>query len=304
MKRIYYYIFSILCLWAVQEDATAQELRCEVKITTPKLQTVDPKVFGTLESAIREFMNSQKWTDDYFEPEERIECNFQINIQDELSETKFRADIALQSTRPIYGTDVKTAIVLHVDKEIIFDYEEYQPLEDSRDVFRDNLSSLFTFYAYLILGYDYDSFSELGGEEYFRTAQNIINSIPPGVANDDKGWASQSKKTSRYWIIENLLNPRVTPLRKANYDYHRLGLDYMHKDPAAGRDIIFSALQAISEVESSYPNTVAVSMFANAKSDEIVEIFKKAELGQRRSVYDIMRRVDPAHISKYNILRN
>lgn len=284
--------------------AGAQELKCDVKITTPKLQTADPKVFTTLESSIRDFMNNQKWTDIDFKEGERIECSIAINIQDEYGENRFKADIAISSNRPIFGSDYKTAQIIHVDAETVFTYEEFQPIIDSRDVFQDNLSSLLSFYAYLFLGYDFDSFSAYGGEEYFRTAQNILNAIPPRIADEDKGWVAGGNKLSRYWLIENLVNPRTTIMRQAWYDYHRLGLDVMHKDPTLGQTVIFAAIQKVAEVNNNYPNSMIVRMFSNAKSDEILEIFKQADRMQRTEVYQLMRRIDPSNASKYNVLRS
>lgn len=283
--------------------ALTQELNATVRLTTPKLQIVDPKVFSTLEQTIQDFLNNTRWTDDEFAPEERIECNVQINITEELSEQIFKADIALQSLRPVYGSDYKTALFTHVDKDIVITYEEYQQLEDSRDVFNDNLSSLLTFYAYLMLGYDYDTFSELGGDKYFRIAQGIINTIPPGIQGQDRGWSSLGVKTNRYWIIENMQSPKMRPYREGMYKYHRLGLDVMHTDPDQALGNMVEALNTIDNVRASYPNTIALQIFTNAKSDEIIEIFKGADRTKKSQVMQVMRKLDIANASKYNVLR-
>jgi hypothetical protein len=295
-------IFTLLACY-VSMSALAQELDAKVRLTTPKLQLVDPKVFNTLEQTIQDFLNNTRWTDDDFSDEERIECNVQINITEELNEQNFKADIAIQSLRPVYGADYKTALLSMVDKDVIITYEEYQQLEDSRDIFNDNLSSVLTFYAYLILGYDYDTFSELGGDQYFRVAQGVINTIPPGVQGQDRGWSSLGQKNNRYWIIENMQSPKMRPYREAMYKYHRLGLDLMHSDPEQGLANMLDALTTTDDVRSSYPNTIALQIFTNAKSDEIIEIFKGADRSEKSKVMQVMRKLDIANASKYNVLR-
>jgi hypothetical protein len=186
---------------------------------------------------------------------------------------------------------------------VLITYEEYQQLEDSRDIFNDNLSSVLSYYAYLILGYDYDSFSELGGDRYFRIAQSIINTIPPGVQSQDNGWSSLGNKANRYWIVENMQSPKMRPYREAMYKYHRLGLDLMHSDKVEATAVLVEALTTIDDVRASYPNTIALQMFSNAKSDEIIEIFKGADRMDKSKVMQVMRKLDIANASKYNVLR-
>ena len=282
----------------------AQELNATVRLSTPKLQTTDPRVFQTLEQSIRDFLNNQRWTDLEYESNERIECALQINVTEEISQNLFKADIALQALRPVYGSDYKTSILTHVDKDVVFRYEEYQPIEDSRNFFKDNLSSVLTFYAELIIGLDFDSFSELGGDPYFTAAQTIINSIPPGMADQDPGWSSLGgNKTNRFWLIENLLSPKVKPFREAMYLYHRHGLDMMYKDVTGAQQSMLRALISADQVREAYPTIMVTRMFVNAKSDEILEIFKGADRTTRNTVMQVMRRLDVTNANKYNALR-
>jgi hypothetical protein len=300
-KTIGILVSSLLILQA----GFTQELNCTVRVSTPKLQTADPRVFESLESTIREFLNNQKWSDHSFKQEERIECNIQLNITEELSENLFKADVAIQALRPVYGSDYKTATITHVDKDIVFEYEQFQQIEDSRDAYRDNISSVLTYYAYLILGFDFDSYSVLGGEPYFRIAQNIINTIPPGTQSQDNGWSSlNNNKNNRFWIIENMLNPRIRPFREAMYTYHRQSLDVMNSNTTLGIEAMVSAIEEIGKVNNSYPSSIAVRMFTNAKSDETIEIIKNAERSQKTKVYNIMRRADPANAGKYSVIRS
>jgi Domain of unknown function (DUF4835) len=282
----------------------AQELNATVRITAPKLQTVDPQVFKTMERAILEFMNNTRWDVNDYAMEERIECAFQINILEELSSNVFKADIAFQAVRPVFKSDYKSPLVSHVDRNVIITYEEYQPIEESRDSYNDNLSSVLTYYAYTILGYDNDSFSSLGGDPYYQIAQNIITNIPPAVLEADKGWGSLNNRNNRFWIIENMLSPKMREYRLAMYQYHRHGLDYMAADISKGQTEMLNALTSIDKVRAAYPNSMVLRMFATTKSDEIIEIFKGADRTTKNTVYQIMRKVDVANASKYNVLRS
>ncbi len=281
----------------------AQELKVSVKINIQKLQTVDPKVFATLETTIDEFLNSQKWTEDIFEPEERINCNFLLTIQEELSPTTFKADLAIQASRPVYGSDYETPILNHIDRDVTFAYEQYQPVVFSKNSYNDNLSAVLSFYVYIILGLDYDTFSLYGGEEYLRTAQEILNNIPQSAAAANPGWQSLDANQNRFWMIENLLSPRVRDYRQAMYEYHRQGLDLMHDDVNTGRAIMIGALEKVRSVNQAYPNSMIIQMFANAKSSELVEIFKRGTIQEKNRFIQIMTKVDAPNSGRYRTVR-
>ena len=298
------YLIPVILLFLILPGLQAQELNATVRVTVPKLQTADPKVFETMEQDIKEFFNNTQWTEFYFEPFERIECSFQINILEELSSSAFKADIAMQAVRPVYGSDYKTATISHVDRDIIITYEQFQPIVDSRNTFRDNLSSLLTFYSYLILGYDGDTFELMGGAPFFQICQNIVNNVPPQVSGSDKGWTSQSNKNSRYWVLENALSPKLRTYREAMYKYHREGLDVMASDVTTGTTEMLTAILALDGARNQYPNSTALQMFANAKSDEIIEIFKVADNQSKNKVMQVMRRIDVAHANKYDVLKS
>lgn len=296
-------LLTMLVVAALPAWLCAQELNVTVRINTPKLQLTDPAVFETLEQTIRDFMNNQRWTDDVYAEEERIKVDIVMTISEERSATSFKAELAIQAGRPVYGSTYETPLLSHLDKDVTFTYEQFQPLEFSENSFNDNLSSILSFYAYLIIGLDGDSFAPFGGEPWFQKAYDILNTVPPGVAASNPGWRSLDGNRNRYWIIENLLNPRMRPFRQAWYDYHRLGLDIMHQDPVAGRNVILQALQAIADAARSYPNAMIIQMFANAKSNEIVEIFKAASPAEQVTLRQAMTRIDPANAAKYRNLR-
>jgi hypothetical protein len=281
----------------------AQEFVAVVSVSTPKLQETDPAVFKTLERDLQEFLNQERWTQDEYKPYERISCNFQVNISQELGNNTYKADIALKAIRPVFGSEYKTVLINHVDRDIIFTYQEFQPIENGTEFFKDNLSAVFSFYAQLILGLDAESYASGAGEEYFQRVQNIVNQVPPGISDSDKGWQSLNKKTTRYWIAENLLSPRFKSFKEAWYNYHRKSLDIMHSNVEQALVTMVDALKEVEKTNAGYPNTIGVLMFLTAKADEIVEIMKNANRTQKTTVYDIMRKLDPANSGKYNVIR-
>ncbi|MEM1322652.1 MAG: DUF4835 family protein [Bacteroidota bacterium] len=287
-------LFALMLQWL-----PAQEMNFSVTINTPQLQLTDPAVFENLQQLMENFLNNQKWTDDVFEVEERIQCQIQLNIKQELSPTSFQGDMQIQATRPIFNSTAKTPILSHNDTDVLFEFEPFQPLDYSKNAFVDNLTSILSFYVYFILGLDYDSFSPYGGEPHFKTAMAILNTVPPSIAAQSKGWRALDGNRNRYWMVESVMSPRLRPYRKAIYDYHREGLDIMADDAPAGRAVMVSVLEEIGKADKAYPNSMIIQMFVNAKSQEIIEIFKKGDRAQKTSVKRVMARMDAANASDY-----
>jgi hypothetical protein len=292
-------ILTLFLVFLAVSNFYAQELNVSVTINTPMLQTADPKVFETLRTTIEEFMNNQKWTNDAFEEEERINLDIVMTISEEINATTFKAELALQSSRPVYGSTYETPMFKHQDKDVTFTYEQFQPLEFSNTNYINQLSSVMAFYAYVVIGMDYDSFSQRGGEEYFQLAQDVVNRIPPTVASQVEGWRSVDGNRNRYWLVENLLTPRMATFRDVIYEYHRQGLDIMHQDAAVGRAVMTQALERLLDVNKNYPNSMIMQVFANTKSDEIIEIYKASPPTEKSSIVNVMEKVDPPRASDY-----
>jgi len=299
MRRLVLLIF-LLSGWAT---LPAQELSVNVKINTQKLQQADPKVFETMEAAVTEFMNTRKWTEDVFEPEELIEVNIQIVIQEELSPTSFKADIAVQASRPVFGTDYETPLINYLDKGVTFYYEQFQPIQFSANRYNDNLSSVLAFYAYIVLGLDYDSFALYGGEAHLQEAQQIVNNVPESAAAANPGWRALDGNRNRFWLIENLLSPRVRSFRQGWYEYHRQGLDLASSDVATARAIISGSLEQIGSVDDKYPNTMIIQIFTDTKAQEIVEIFKRGTPREQNNVVSIMTNIDASNATLYREIK-
>jgi hypothetical protein len=297
--------FSFLTIFLVSWTffASAQEFDARVKINTPKLQTADPAVFKTLEKAIVQLVNETAWTDDVYEQHERINTNITINITKENSATSFEAEILIQASRPVYNTEQETQLFATVDKSVSFSYEHYQPMEFSDNTFTNNMTSIIAFYCYVILGLDYDSFSPNGGSPYYQKAQDIFSNIPPALVNVDDGWSSvKGNNRNRYWLLENILSPRVAPMRRASYDYHLKGLDKMADDIEGARTAIANSIFKIAQVNLAYPNSMIVQLFAIAKGDEILQIFVRADKATKKKIYDAMIKIDATNASKYQPL--
>ncbi|MCB0527954.1 MAG: DUF4835 family protein [Lewinellaceae bacterium] len=299
LRKISLSVLFAVCLSALFAQG---ELNATVRVSTPQLQKNDRKVFDQLETSLRDFLNNTKWTQDAFEPEERVKCNFILTISEEQDNNIFRAELAVQATRPVFGSGYETALLSHLDKDVVFAYEQSQPIEflaDATD--NQNLPALFAFYAYVILGLDYDSYSLYGGDQYLLTAQQIVTNIQNSSTNSTPGWrpADGGKNRNRYWIIENLLNPRVKPYRSAMYNYYRKGLDMFTTDMDKAKSVILQSLEEIEKVNTAYFNSMIIQMFANAKKDELVEMWKVAGRPQKERVIQIMTKIDPANSQRY-----
>ncbi len=293
-----------LCLLFLFTSVRAQELVFDVQVNAPALQLADPKIFKELESKLIDFLNNRKWTDEDYEDHERIKCNLNVTIRTELSATAFDADITIQASRPVFGSSYETPLLDHIDKEMTFGFEETTPVIFSEVIFNDNLTSTLAFYVYYILGLDHDSFMLYGGDEYFQKASEIANTVPSEYQKQTQsGWSPNANGRNRYFMIENILSPRSRPYRKAIYDYHRLGLDQMHNDPTVGKGSIVDALKEVEQVSNEYVNSMIVQMFANAKAQELNDIFAVADRNQKNEVYRIMTGIDPANRNKYIPIR-
>lgn len=300
IQNILLVLISLLLTFA---KTNAQELNLDIRINTPTLKLADPKVFKSLETSIKEFMNNTSWTDDEYDALEKIEGTFQINIVDDIATNTFVADFYITASRPVYGSNYYSTLLNHIDKRVTFSYEEYAPIYNNTNSFSDNLSAILTYYAYVIIGFDYDSFSAFGGDKYFQIANNIVASVPPNVSSSDKAWTSLKSDRNRYWLIENLLNPRVRPYRRASYEYHRLGLDVMSVNAEKAKLVMLASLKTIGDVNKSYPDSMILQMFTDSKKQEVLDIFVPSSRGDRLKVYDIMTQLSPSQISQYSDLR-
>jgi hypothetical protein len=283
-------------------SGTAQELKCSVTINANQITTSDRGVFKDMENAIEQFMNGRKWTPDTYRSHEKISCNFLITITKMPAIGNFTASVQVQSARPVFNSNYQSLLFNFADRDWEFEYIESMPLEYNDNSFTTNLTSMLALYAYLVVGLDYDSFSELGGTTYFQRALNVVNNAQQ---SNRAGWQAIGSNRNRYWLVENLNNPQMTDLRKALYNYHRHGLDNFDQSPDQSRVTILKGLKDIKKIRDINPNAILVISFFDAKGKELANIFSKGDIQVRREAYDIITAIDPSNRSSYEkILQN
>jgi hypothetical protein len=298
MKRIILFLFLLA---GIALYGSGQELRCQVSVESSKIKAANRNLFNTMQVDITEFMNNRKWTDHKYTMEERIECNIFIRLEEQISSDEFKGTIQVQSKRPVYNTTYESCVLLNIqDKYFHCRYVEFQPLEFNETSNRDNLTNILAYYAYIILGMDYDSFSPEGGTPFFSKAQQIVNNSQNAK---EQGWKSFESERNRYWLVENLLNKSYSDFRTCTYNYHRLGLDIMAEKPEEGRAVIAESLRSIQKVFRRKPSTYIIQVFFDAKKDELVNIFSKSYPDEQSRVLTILNEVDPSNGTIYEKIK-
>jgi hypothetical protein len=296
-NRVTRIVLLFLCLAC--SDAFSQELLCKIIIDDNQVQTQERQIFKDMQTAFTQFMNNRRWTNETYKPEERIRCNIQLTLNPTNQLGSYSARAKIQSSRPIFGTNYESLMMNYVDKSFQFEYVQSQPLDYSDNTVTSNLTAMLSFYAYIIIGLDQDSFSPLGGTPYFQKAQNILN-MAAGQFNNIPGWqAFGNDNQSRYWLMENMLSPALTPIREALYNYHRLALDAFDKDPEGARTKIVDALTKIKTANAQKRMSVLFSIFFDAKKTELINIFSQGNMQPRKQAYDLLVELDPVNASKY-----
>jgi hypothetical protein len=297
MKTLSIYLVLIFLSFA----ASAQDLNARVEVLSPKIQTTNKRVFTELETAMKDFLNGRKWCQDPVLPQERFECSFVLNVTSWDGNSAFSGQLQVQSSRPVFNSSYTSTLFLTNDKDIDFTYSLGQTIDYSDQNYQGNLSSIMAFYAYIIIGMDYDTFSRYGGSAYFALAQNVVNLAQPG---NSKGWKAFDSNINRYWLAENLNNKAYAPLRSFMYDYHRNGLDVMADNTSKGLKEISTILPELSQIDQTRLGATLPVVIYAAKSDELVSILSKADNQDRLAAMNILNQADPADGNKYNTLQN
>lgn len=285
-------LFSILL-----KDAAAQEFLCQVQVNSSQVEGTDKRVFESMRTTLMEFVNNRRWSNYEFRPEERIECSMVINVQERPSADRFIATLNIVASRPVYKTAYNTTLLNYVDKDFDFDYVEFQPMEFQENSYTSNLTSVIAYYLYMILGLDFDSFSENGGSPFFEKAEKIVSAAQNAP---EQGWSSFDNDKNRYWLMENYLNTAYSDLRRFNYEYHRNGLDQMADNAYEGRASIARSLMYLQNAYEQRPGLFALQLMIDAKRDEIVNVFSEGNPREKTDVQNIMKNIDPANSSKYS----
>lgn len=297
LKKIVFFVLGLL----ISISVVSQELRCNVNVNSSQIQGTSKQVFQTLQNAIYEFMNNTAWTNHVYTNEERIDCNIMINLIDH-SGDEFKGSIQIQSRRPVFNTSYNTTLFNYKDDDLKFNYVEFEPLEFSITEHRSNLTSVLAYYAYMILGLDYDTFSLLGGTEFYQNAEKIVTNA---MNAPEKGWKAFESRKNRYWLVENALNDRYKNCREFLYRYHRLGLDVMESKETIGREEIAETLELLQKVYRQKPDPYLFfyDLIISSKSDELINVFSESFMTEADQVYKILIEIDPSRSSKYKKIK-
>jgi len=303
-KKILVILFFI---WSAA-TARGQELQARISVVANKVSTqVDKKTFQTLQAALINFVNNRRWTNDAFQANEKINCNFLINIEKELGDNVYKASLTIQAARPIYNTTYESPLINFQDDNLTFRYLEFQPIEfnenriQGSDPVAANLTAMLAYYVYIILGMDYDSYSLRGGDTYFQKAWNIVNNAPEG--RDISGWKQFDGLRNRYFLAENINNSRFALMHDALYSYYRGGLDNFYDNEEAGRNGILNCLNSLNRINTENPNSMLVQFFFQGKSAELVKMFSKANADLKKRARDLLIKMDITNANAYKDLR-
>jgi hypothetical protein len=298
------FIFSFLVI-SSSVFSFSQELNCQVSVESDaklELNSTELEIIKQMKQSIFDLMNNTQWTKDVFKTEERINCNIQIQIKTNPSTGNYTGYIQVQSTRPAFNSNYNAVIYNFQDDDLAISFSRNTVLTYAQNQYRDNLSSILAFYAYFIIGMDYDSFSLKGGTPYFNEAQQIVSNAQSSGA---PGWkASESGKRNRYWLIDNILQPVFDPLRECNYMYHRNGIDKLYDNKVEAKKALFDALNKLTPVVQTRPNTINVVNFLNAKTVELKNILSDSEVKEKTDFVNLLKKLDSGNSSKYQEILN
>lgn len=299
MNRFLKVIFSLLFLCA--GNVQAQEIMASVQVDASQVDLSDKRVFRQMEVEFARFLNERKWTNDEFDYNEKIHCNIQIVLKPTDRIGFYSGNLIIQAARPVYNSSYITSTFFFNDDDFIFEYVESQPLDFSDNNFNSNLTSQLAFYAYMVLGMDYDSFERLGGTPFFQKAENVVQiARQSGV----RGWdpAADASSRNRGVLVNSLLSAQMAPMRDIMYDYHRLGLDTFIEDPDNSRLTVLESLKSLKEVRKYNPSAVLLISFFDAKDDELESMFAKGDTGVRRQAFELLSALDPSNAEKYRTI--
>lgn len=297
MRSFVIFLVSILLF---STNSFSQELNATVSVNADRMTDVSPEIFKNLETKVREFLNATKWTNENYLPNEKIECNFFINVS-KFNSNNFEATIQVQSSRPIYNSTYSSPVLNINDKDVSFRFLEFEQLVYDQNAFTTNLVSVLAFYANVIIGLDKDSFQEMGGTTYLNTALNIVN---VAQTSGYQGWSQNDRNNNnRFFLISDLLSNTFVSYRKSLYMYHSVALDGMYEDLKVGKEKVVESINELSKIQKVRPNALLTRTFFDAKTDEIVQIFTGGPAINTTQLVETLNRISPLNSSKWNNIR-
>lgn len=299
LYKLLKYSFLIILISGA-EVIYSQELNCNIQVSAQKIQGSNRQVFESMQRDIYEFMNNTVWTNHVFSYAERIECNIIINLTDQFSADEFRGTIQVQLKRPIFNTTYNSTMLNFMDNNFQFRYVEFQPLEFDPNSYRSSLVSVLAYYAYMIIGFDYDSYSTLGGTEFFQVAEKIVTNAQNA---SEPGWKPYdgSRNKNRYWLVKNTLDKEYEGVRRFIHEYNINGIDRMESRTTEARTSIAESLKLLLDVYRAKPDPYMylLQVILESKTDELVNIFSEAFPEEKSRVIQILIEIDPGNKTKY-----
>jgi hypothetical protein len=293
------FIFLLVALLALVQSLSAQELQCAVSVSAPTVGS-DRDIYQQMQDAIIKYVNLRKWTDLVYAPNERIKCRLQFIITSRPAVDEFKGTLQVQLIRPVYKSSYESRVVDIQDKDIDFKFVPFQPLEFSENAYIDQLTSILNFYAFMLIGFDQETFELAGGVPYFQKAQQVVSlaATSPGP-----GWSNLGDTRNRYYLNAEMLDNSLRQIHNVLYSYHRQGLDQMEKNMPLGRTAILNAIKEVQKINQRFPAKFITRVFMNAKAAEIIEIFKNGDMRDKSAIIPILTEIDPANANDYETIR-
>lgn len=295
-------ILLILLFAIVAITSKGQELNCTLTVNSSAIEGTNKSVYTTLENDLKEFMNSHRFTDLKYTDSEKIECTFMILVTSATEDGLYTCELQVQASRPVYGSAYSTPLLSINDKEFCFRYKEFDPIQINTSSYDSNITAVLAYYAYLIIGFDLDSFSRLGGTDAFTQAEQIVTlSQTRSDENEAKGWKAFDKPRNRYGLISNIVDDRFKKLREYYYEYHRLALDNMINNVNNARAKIAENISLLRDLNRATPSAPFLLSFLDAKNEELINIFSKYGTDdEKKTVNEILVAVNPTMSSRYD----
>nr|WP_299035868.1 DUF4835 family protein [uncultured Tenacibaculum sp.] len=296
MRKFFFIVFLLL----VAFSSYSQELNANVIINSDKVQSSNKQVYQTLQKALTEFINDKQWTNRNFKQQERINCAFNIIINEQ-NGSNFSGTLQVQSTRPVYNSTYATPVLNINDTNFNFRYNEFDPLIYNPTVYESNLISIIAFYAYTIIGVDADSFALKGGETYLKQAENIMLLAQ---SNGESGWQNQVGKQNRFALIDNLLSSKFSALRSIYYNYHRNGFDNFADNKNSAKEAIEKSVLDLDKLHNITIGNYMIRVFLDAKGDEIVNVFSDGIPSKNQSqMLTVLNRIAPTYKNRWKNIK-
>ena len=296
-------IFILFCLLFIN-IVNAQELNARVTVNSSRIGTsVNKNTFQSLQTALNTFLNTRKWTVDNFLPNEKIDCNFLLNLQPTNDANVYSASLSIQAGRPIFNSSYLSPLINFQDADLIFKYVDFQQLEfnenrvSGTDGLVSNLTAIFAYYANMVIAFDYDSYSQRGGVPYFQKAQNIVNNAPE--ARGISGWKAFDGTRNRYWLVENMQNSRYAIMHDIYYNYYRKAGDKLYEDENMARVEMLNVLNQLSSFNADNINTMINQFFFQGKANELIKIFSKASPQDKSRASELLQKIDITNAARY-----